>query len=80
MNIEHSMLMNEFISFWFETRVEGALRYETYLNFHCYEWYTCKPGEDSVLLRGKWDAKLSDDRIIDYVAPFVTSAIESGRI
>ena len=80
MRIEHSKLMNEFISFWFETRVEGVLKYETILDFMRSEWYTCRPNEDSILLRGTWKPGTPDDQVVDYVSPLVESAIESGRL
>ncbi len=80
MHIEHSKLRNEFISFWFETRVEGVLRYETFLDFTRHEWHTCLPDEDAILLRGTWPPGTPDAKVIAFVSPFVESAIQSGRI
>jgi hypothetical protein len=45
MRVEHTPLLNEFISFWFETHVDGDLRYETFVDFFQHEWYTCAAGE-----------------------------------
>ena len=40
MKIEHSDLLNEFISFWFETRINGKLCYETFLDYNEMTWKT----------------------------------------
>ena len=40
MKIEHSDLLCEFISFWFETRVNGVLCYETFLDYNDMTWET----------------------------------------
>lgn len=40
MKIEHSDLLHEFITFWFETRVDGKLSYETLLNYNDMRWET----------------------------------------
>jgi len=72
--------LNEFISFWFETRVDDVLKYETTLDIPNYEWCVCKTGEQATLLEGKWDSNLSEDKIIDSIAPLVEAAIKEGRI
>jgi hypothetical protein len=73
-------MLNEFISFWFETRVEGELKYETILDVLKCEWCTCKPNENSILLRGTWKPGIPDNKIVDFVSPFVESAIRDGLI
>lgn len=81
MKIEHSPLMNEFISFWIETRVNGELRYETMLDFMRAEWHTNTIfGEKDIVLRGNLDAGLSENDMIEAIKPIVESAICAGRI
>jgi hypothetical protein len=45
MNIEHSPLLNDFLSFHIETRVEGELRYETVVCYHPKKQYFIKDSE-----------------------------------
>lgn len=81
MKIEHSPLMNEFISFWIETCVDGALRYETFLDFMRSEWYTVATTDDqNIILRGKLNSALSEDDMIEEIKPIIDSAIASGTI
>ncbi|VAW71642.1 hypothetical protein MNBD_GAMMA10-540 [hydrothermal vent metagenome] len=40
MKIEHSDLLHEFITFWFETRIDSKLTYETFLNYSEMTWET----------------------------------------
>jgi hypothetical protein len=81
MQIEHSQLLNEFISWWFETRIDGELRYETILNFFpAGDWYTCPAGEETILLRGKLDLMRSDDEMVSDARLQVEAAIIAGRI
>jgi hypothetical protein len=61
MTIEHGQLCNEFISFWFETLVNGELRYETHIDFVRHEWHTYEAGIDGPnLFSGKLDPSLSE--------------------
>jgi len=53
MKIEHSELFNEFISFWFETKVDGQLCYETYINYLDQTWETVELAGARVTFHGK---------------------------
>jgi hypothetical protein len=73
--------MNEFISFWFETFVDGDLRYETFVDYLRSEWYTCPAGVDEkVVLQGQFSDSLPDDAAPDSIKPTVEAAIQDGRI
>ena len=81
MKIEHSPLMNEFISFWIETRVDGNIRYETMLDFMRAEWCTTTTFDDkNIVLRGNLNSALSEDDMIEEIKPIIESAIQSGQI
>ena len=81
MNIEHSPLLNEFISFWFETRVDGELKYETMLDFTHFEWRTSKAvDERHIVLRGKLDSTLTEDEMVEQIKPSINSAILAQTI
>lgn len=81
MRVEHTPLLNEFISFWFETHVDGELRYETFLDFYRYEWHTCTAGDGgAIVLRGELDSSMSDDAMVVDIKPKVEAAIREGRI
>jgi len=52
MKIEHSPLLNDFLCFYIETRVDGELRYETVVYYHPEKQYFIKDirsGKDSRL-------------------------------
>ena len=54
MKIEHSDLLNEFISFWFETKVDSKLCYETFLDYIEMTWETITiETPKKVILAGK---------------------------
>jgi hypothetical protein len=77
----HSPLLNEFISFWFETFVDGELRYETFVDYLRNEWFTCPAGVDGkILLRGRFVSSLADDEVPDHIKPEIEFAIRSGHI
>jgi hypothetical protein len=81
LNIRHSVLMNEFVSVWFETCVDGQLRYETFVDFLRTEWYTRPFGvEGKILLRGQLAASVRDAAVVDNIKPYVEAAIKRGRI
>jgi hypothetical protein len=81
MQVEHTPLLNEFISFWFETHVDGSLRYETFIDFSRCEWYTCTAGEaGAIVLRGELDSSMSEDAVVADIKPKVEAAIRGGRI
>ena len=81
MKIEHSPLMNEFISFWIETHVDGNLTYETMLDFMRSEWYTTKLNEEkSIVLEGKLNSELSEDEMVQEIKPIIERSIKSGKI
>jgi hypothetical protein len=81
LQIRHSPLRIEFISFWFETSVDGELRYETFVDYLRSEWYTCPAGMDGqILLRGRFPSSLPDDAVPDYIKPAIEAAITEGRI
>jgi hypothetical protein len=80
MRIEHSEMLNEFFSFWFETRVDGVLKYETFLDLLSCEWRTYRPNENALLLTGTWKKSTPDDQIVGSISPAVESAIRTGAI
>lgn len=81
MKIEHSTLMNQFLSFWIETRVDGNLRYETFLDFFRSEWYTVTTcDEQNIVLTGELNSALSEEDMFEEIKPIIDSAIESGAI
>ena len=81
MKVEHSSLMNEFISFWIETYVDGNPTYETMLDFMKSEWYTIKLNEEkSIVLEGELNSKLSEDEMIEEIKPIIELSIKSGKI
>jgi len=50
--IEHSPLLNDFLCFYIETRIDGELRYETVIYYHPKKQYFIKDtrtGKDSQL-------------------------------
>jgi len=79
--IEHSPLFNEFISFWFETFVDGNLKFETGVDFLRSEWHTSMPGRvEQVLLQGRFDRALPDEVAADSIKLAVEAAIREGRL
>lgn len=80
MRIEHSEMLNEFISFWFETRVDGVLKYETHLDVLSCTWRTYRPDENELLLSGTWKKSTPDDQIVVSISPSIESAIRAGTI
>lgn len=73
--------MNEFISFWIETHVDGNLEYETTLDFMRSEWHTIKLNEEkSIVLEGKLNPELSENEMIQEIKPIIELSIESGKI
>lgn len=81
MKIEHSPLMNEFISFWIETRIDGELRYETMLDFLRGEWCTTTTfDEKNIVLSGNLNSSLSEDDMVAEIKPIIESAILAGKI
>ena len=52
MKIEHSPLLNDFLCFYVETKVDGELRYETVICYYPKKQYVIKDkrtGKDSLL-------------------------------
>lgn len=81
MEIEHSPLMNEFISFWFETKVNGQLKYETLLDFLGDEWQVTDSTYDSpILLRGPLDPRHTELQMYEDAKAKVEQAIVNGII
>lgn len=81
MRVEHTPLLNEFISFWFETHVDGEPRYATFIDFYRCEWHTCNTGEGgAIVLRGELDSSMSEDAMVVDIQPKVEAAIRNGRI
>jgi hypothetical protein len=80
MRVEHSSLCNEFVSFWFETRVEGTHRYDTFIDFLSNEWYACPVPDGPIILRGNYEPSLSDAAILTYVQSQIGAALADGRI
>jgi hypothetical protein len=80
MRVEHSSLYIDFVSFWFETRVDGTYLYDTFIDFLGREWYACPAPDGAILLRGKYNSSLSDAAILQYVQSQVGAAVMDGRI
>lgn len=53
MDIEHSELFNEFISFWFETKIDDKFCYETHINYLDLTWETKEVQSARIILHGK---------------------------
>ena len=53
MKIEHSELFSEFISFWFETKVDGQLCYKTHISYLDQTWETMELASAQVTFHGK---------------------------
>jgi|GEM_PF-3934699 len=82
MKIHHSNLFNEFISFWFETRVDGVLKFETFIDYQEGTWHTVAAGNDEgpVILSGSFASNLLDQQTVQAVKEDLTLALNSGRI
>ena len=81
MKIEHSSLKNEFISFWFETHVDGVLCYETIVDFMKHSWCTTRATDGQpILLRGELDSSLSDEQMVESIKPKLDAAVMSGQL
>ena len=81
MKIEHSPLMNEFISFWIETSVDGDVRYETMIDFMQLKWRTSTtPDSERIILSGNLSSALSEDDMIEDIKPIIEIAIQNGKI
>ena len=64
MKIEHSPLLNDFLCFYIETRVDGELRYETVVCYHPRKEYFVKDartGEESELVPFADEATVDSD-------------------
>ena len=60
MRAEHSSLRSEFISFWFETRIDGVHRYDTLIDMLHRRWWVGPAHKlRPTLLEGRYDASLS---------------------
>ena len=75
MIVEHSPLLNEFVSFWIETRVDGVHRYDTFISFLSHEWHLCQSGGGTTLAQGTFAPNLSEDEIITFVTAQVDDAL-----
>lgn len=64
MKIEHSELFNEFISFWFETKVDDQLCYETYISYLDQTWETMELASAQVIFHGKLEP-YSNERVAE---------------
>jgi len=53
MQIKHSDLFNDFISFWFDTSVDGAVKYRTWLDFLNLVWSTELITKEEEIFSGK---------------------------
>jgi hypothetical protein len=80
MTIDHSPLHNQFVSFWFETSVDGKVQFETMLNFLWCEWHTSRVMDDEVVLTGQLNRLLAEDEMIEEIKPILETAIVSGTI
>jgi hypothetical protein len=80
MRVEHSPLMNEFISFWIETSVDGLHRFDTYIDFLGREWHSCPAGSSSKLIGGTYESSLSEDAAVEFVKTQLNDALSAGRI
>jgi hypothetical protein len=64
MKIEHSPLLNDFLCFYIETRVDGELRYETVVYYHPRQEYFVKDtrtGEESELFTFEDEASVESE-------------------
>lgn len=80
MTIEHSPLMNAFISIWFETSVDSMLRFETMLDFFRGEWHTSNVIDDNIVLSGRLNSAVSEEEMVEEIKPLLEAAIRSGKI
>lgn len=86
MKIENSELLNDFLSFWFETRVDGILRFETLLDYHNMQWQTRELEESNkIIASGKIarssnqdEEKSEEDRIRACVTQAILKPNQSG--
>lgn len=70
MQIEHSPLYNDFLSFFFETTVDGQKLYMTLLDYHLMRWTTEEISTGNIILLGpisrsndQADEKAEEERI-----------------
>ena len=73
-------MLNEFISFWVETRVDDVHRFDTFIDWLGREWYTCPAVEGPILIHGNYDPGLSDDATVEFVKAQVDEALAAARI
>ena len=73
-------MLNEFISFWIETRVDGVHCFNTFIDFPSRAWYLCPGVEGPTLIRGSYDPALSDEAIEEFVKRQVDEALAAGHI
>ena len=60
MIIKHSELMNDFISFWFDSRVDDQHQYRTFLDYMSKTWRTVDLINNEVtILEGKLDKTIA---------------------
>lgn len=74
MRIEHSSLRNDFLAFWFETKVDGKVKYETDLDYLNKSWKTKdKDMSDNVVFSGKMReySGAEEERIRNEVTRFI---------
>ncbi len=87
MKIEHSVLMNEFISFWFETRIDGVLKYETSLDYLEMEWETKEINQPNSVIcsgqinktKGQEDERIEEARIRDVVTAHIEQTLTNQQ-
>ena len=74
MKIEHSPLYNDFLSFFFETTVDGKKLYVTLLDYHSLTWTTEEISSETMILSGtisrsknQAEEKVEEERIRNIV-------------
>ena len=79
MTITHSSLFNDFLSFWFDTFVDGEHRFETVIDFHKREWYFCQVGVQPCLFHGRLEGPsetIEEEKAsVENVKPIIEAAI-----
>lgn len=80
MKVQHSRLLNEFVSFWFETSIDGEVKFDTHLDILSATWHVCEHNRHQILISGSWPKGLRDHQIVRRVSADIDAAIATGAI